>query len=224
MSAQTDAQWPWPEAEIARYTAYRVAQPPHVDGRLDEPAWQVAPRSPRFRDLVNGAQAIHNTQAAVLWDDRYLYVAYWIEEPVVSATLTQRDAPLYEENDVELFVAGPNAYYELEINALGTIYEALFVWDDAYTVEGFAQLPDLGRDAAGYRPWEGVGFQPHPRGPRHGFFGWDLPGLRWGVWVDGVANDPAVRDRGWTVELALPWQGLAVPMRGVRTPPAPGDV
>jgi hypothetical protein len=225
---------PWPQAEIARYTALRASSGRHatanmpspltIDGRLNEPAWQAAPRSPRFRDLVSGAPTIHNTQAAVLWDDDYLYVGYWIEEPVVSATLTERDAPLYEENDVELFVAGPDAYYELEINALGTIYEVLFVWADAYAEQGLDQFPELSLDAAGYRRWEGVGLQTHPRNPRHGFFAWDLPGLRWGVWVDGVLNDPAVRDRGWTVELALPWAGLAVPCRGLNLPPQPGDV
>ncbi|MEX1018488.1 MAG: carbohydrate-binding family 9-like protein [Litorilinea sp.] len=218
------APWPWPAAEIARYTAYRTPQPLTIDGRLDKPAWQAVPRSPRFRDLVHGTPARHNTQAAVLWDADFLYVGYWIEEPVVAARHTQRDAPIYEDNDIELFIAGPHAYYELEINALGTIYEAFFVWDDAYVVQGFAEIPELQQDVLGYRPWVGVGFQPHPRGPRHGFFGWDLPGLQWGVWVDGVVNDGAVRDRGWTVEIAVPWQGLTLPARGQTLPPAPGDV
>lgn len=215
---------PWPELGIARYTAYRTPVPPTIDGHLDEPVWAIAPRSPRFRDLVSGAPTIHNTQAAVLWDDEYLYVGYWVEEPVLAARHTTRDALIYEDNDVELFVAGPHAYYELEINALGTIYEALFVWDDAYAEQGFNREPGLELDAPGYRPWEGVGYQPHPRGPRHGFFQWDLPGLCWAVAVDGVVNDPAVRDRGWTVEVAVPWAGLAVPARGLQIPPAPGDV
>lgn len=217
-------QWPWPQSEIARYTAYRAPQPLTIDGRLDEPAWQAAPRSPRFRDMVSGGAAIHNTQAAVLWDDEYLYVGYWVEEPVVEAQHTQRDALIYEENDVELFIAGPDAYYELEINARGTIYEALFVWVDAYAEKGFARQPELGLDAPGYRLWEGVGYQPHPRGPRHGFFNWDLPGLCWGVWVDGVINEPTIRDRGWTVEFAVPWSGLHIPCRGLQVPPQSGDV
>ena len=65
----------------------------------------------------------------MLWDDTYLYVGYSIEEPFVVASLTERDAPIYENNDVELFIAGRDAYYEFEINAFGTIYEVLFIWE-----------------------------------------------------------------------------------------------
>jgi hypothetical protein len=76
--------------------------------------WELSPQ-------VNGERAVHDTRAAVLWDDDNLYVAYWIEEPDVRATLTERDALLYLENDIELFIAGDDAYYEIEISALGTI-------------------------------------------------------------------------------------------------------
>ena len=168
---------PWPQDEIAGYTAYRVAEAPTIDGRLDEPAWRRAPRSPRFRDLVSGAPTRYDTRAAVLWDDQRLYVGYWVEEPNVTATLTERDSPVYTDNDIELFVAGRDAYYELEVNAHGTIYEALFVWDDAYPESGcYGDDPGLAPDAPGLRPFDGVGFV-HPRGGRRGFFGWDLPGL-----------------------------------------------
>ena len=54
-----------------------------VDGRLDESSWVCAPRSPRFADLVNGTPGIHDTRASVLWDDDYLYVGYWVEEPML---------------------------------------------------------------------------------------------------------------------------------------------
>jgi hypothetical protein len=128
--------FPWPRDEIAQYTALRAAAAPIVDGYLDEPAWQRAPKSPRFRDLVSGAATRYDTRAAVLWDDDLLYVGYWVEEPNVTATLSERDSPVYTDNDIELFVAGSDAYYELEVNALGTIYAALFVWNDAYPEGG----------------------------------------------------------------------------------------
>ena len=102
----------------------------------------------------------------MLWDDHRLYVGYWVEEPNVTATLTERDSPVYTDNDVELFVAGSDAYYELEINAFGTIYEALFVWDDAYPEGGgYTQDPGLSPDAPGLRPFDGVGFRSSPRRP-----------------------------------------------------------
>ena len=108
--------FPWPESRIARYTAHRAPGPIAVDGRLDEPDWKTAPRSPRFSDLVRGEPGIHDTRAAVLWDDEHLYVGYWVEEPFVFGTLTERDSLIYKNNDVEFFIAGQDAYYEFEIN------------------------------------------------------------------------------------------------------------
>lgn len=111
MSTTTAWPFPWPPEAIAHYTAHRTNTPPRIDGRLDDACWQRAPRSPRFADLITGQPAIHATHAALLWDDDALYVGYWIEEPFVEATLTERDALSYEDNDVELFVAGQDAYY-----------------------------------------------------------------------------------------------------------------
>ena len=225
MTNPTPWPFPRPRKSIARYTAYRVNTPPVIDGRLDEPCWQHAPRSPRFADLVSGEPAIHDTRAALLWDDAYLYVGYWIEEPLVQARLTERDALIYEDNDVELFVAGQDAYYEFEINALGTIYEVFFVWEEAYQRAGYHLRPEFRRDAPGVRPFNGVGFPNHPRGPRIGYWNLDFDGLRSAVHVDGTLNDPSDRDRGWSVELALPWRGfeaLAAP-DGRSLPPRDGD-
>jgi hypothetical protein len=96
--------FPWPEDRIAHYAAHRAAGPIAIDGRLDEADWKAAPRSPRFSDLVRGAPGIHDTRAAVLWDDQNLYVGYWVEEPFVEGTLTERDALIYKNNDVELAI------------------------------------------------------------------------------------------------------------------------
>ena len=199
---------PCSQNDIPHYTAYRVAQPLHIDGRLDKPAWANAPRSTRFVDLVSGRRTLHDTRAAALWDDENLYVGFWVEEPYVEATLTERDSLVWTNNDVEVFIAGKNAYYEFEVNALNTIYEAFFIWEDAYERDGFSKLPEFARDVPGAQPWNGVGYTTHPRGMRTGYFKWDLPGVRSAVWVDGTLNDNADRDRGWTVELALPWAGL----------------
>jgi hypothetical protein len=223
-----EKNWPFPrpENEIAEYTAYRVSERPVIDGRLDEAAWRQAPKSPPFRDLVSGDSVIHETRAAVLWDDRFLYVGYWIEEPFVEARLSERDSLIWQENDVELFIAGDNAYYEFEVNALGTVYEAFFVWEDAYEKHGFAREPEFARDAPGARPWNGVGFTTHPRGPRIGFFQWDFPGSQCAVAVNGSLNVNTDRDRGWTVELALPWKGMDAIFKGDdrSRPPRDGDL
>jgi hypothetical protein len=52
---------------------------------------------------------------------------------------------------------------------------------------------------------------------------WDFPGLRWAVQVDGTLNDDRDIDRGWRVELALPWSGFAALAQGRPLPPREGD-
>jgi Carbohydrate family 9 binding domain-like len=201
---------PCKEEDIPHYNAYKVSSPPNIDGRLDESVWQLAPTSPQFRNLISGANTIHDTKAAVLWDDEYLYIAYWIEEPDVQATLTERDALIYQNNDVELFIAGKDAYYEFEINSFGTIYEVFFLWEesDSYKNGIYDSMPEFSSDQPGRKPFSGVAYKPHPRGARIGYWNWDFPGLISSVHVDGTINDDSDRDRGWTVELALPWSGM----------------
>jgi hypothetical protein len=216
------------EDRLSHINCRRAREPIVVDGDLDKPAWRDAERSPRFVDMVSGAPALYDTRVACLWDDRFFYVAYWIEEPQVTATLTERDSFIWKDNDVELFVAGDDCYYELEINAFGTVYEAFFVWQDALRAGSRFDRPEL--DPRGPKVDMLGGFQDasrfgrHPRGRRFAFLDFDLAGLQTAVRVDGRINDPSSIDRGWTVEMALPWAGLAVLFEGRPLPPREGPV
>src|SRR5262249_57110106 len=96
-------KFPCPQNEIARYTAQRAAGPIQIDGKLDEPSWKAAATSPRFVDILTGGPVIHDTRAAVLWDDEYLYVGYRVEEPFVHARFTHHNDFIYQDNDVECF-------------------------------------------------------------------------------------------------------------------------
>jgi hypothetical protein len=218
--------FPWPQDRIAHYTAFRALKPVAIDGRLDEESWRLAPRSPRFSDLIGGRPGLHDTRAAVLWDDQCLYVGFWVEEPLVRARLTERDSLIYTDNDVEVFIAGQDAYYEFEINAFNTVYEVFFIWDEAWERTGYGRLPEFARDRPQVQPFNGVGMTNHPRGPRTGYWNWDFPGLKTAVHVDGTINDDTDRDRGWTVELAFPWTGMkALALGDGRSlPPRDGDV
>ena len=215
------------EDGLKHYTSYRVNEPIVVDGNLDESSWQVAPRSPRFEDLEEPERpALFDTQAAVLWDDDYLYVGFWLEEPDVRATYTNRDSMICDENDVEVFIAGKDGYYEFEMNALGTIMERFYVWQDAYIEAGYSTLPEY--DLQGTSLVDTLGGtktgHAHPRGRRWAFREWDMPGLKWAVKVDGTINDPSDKDRGWTAEIAFPWQGLKNLADGRSLPAEEGDI
>ena len=214
------------EDRLVEIACHRAAGPITVDGDLGKPAWRDVVRSPRFVDMVSGEPALYETRVACQWDDERFYVAYWVEEPQVKATLTERDSFIWNDNDVELFVAGDDCYYELEINAFGTVYEAFFVWQDALRRGSRFDRPELdlySRDVdllGGFQDASRWG--RHPRGRRFAFLDFDLAGLETAVRVDGRINDPTTTDRGWTVEMALPWKSLAFLFDGRTLPPARG--
>jgi hypothetical protein len=173
------------------YVCHWSPGPITVDGRLDDPAWAGAPWSEAFVDILGDTVPAPplRTRMKLLWDSTYLYVAAELEEPHVWATLTERDATIYHDDDFEAFLDpdgdGRN-YYEIEINALGTVWDLLMV-----------------------RPYrEG--------GPA--ISAWDIRGLNSAVHVDGTLNDPSDIDRGWTVEMALPWAVLLQAARSRRLP------
>jgi hypothetical protein len=219
----------WSDKDITRYVCRRAVGPIRIDGRLDEASWRTAPRSPRFVDMITGRAAFFDTRAAALWDDEAFYVGFWVEEPFVEARLAERDATVFQENDVEVFIDGGDCYYEFEVNARNTIYEVFFIWQDAYLkkfrgpeFDVFARRAHTfggnhDREAATF--WRGT----HPRGLRWAFTDWDFPGLRSAVQVEGRLNDPSSIDKGWTVELAFPWAGMTSLADGRSLPPKDGD-
>jgi hypothetical protein len=219
-------KFPCEPEKAAHYTAYRVNDKVNIDGQLTEKAWSTAPRSPRFTDILTGKPTIYDTRAAVLWDDENLYIGYWVEEPDVKATFTDYGSPIYYNNDVEVFIAGKDAYYEFEINALNTVYEAFFMWQEAYDKDGFAESPQLSRTNSRVVGFNGVGFTTHPRGPRLGSWAFRFPGLKTAVHVDGTLNNDKDKDKGWTVELCFPWKGMEWLAKADNRalPPHDGDV
>ncbi len=208
----------------AHYTCYRAAGPIHVDGKLDEPSWLQAPKSNAFVDIVTGQPAWFDTRVAILWDDDNLYFGFTAEEPNVTATLTERDSRIYEDNDVEVFIGARDAYYEFEINALNTIYEVFWIWKDALHTGSPYFVPEFDPRKHPTMTLDGVGGHVHPRGERWGFLDWDFPGLRHAVHIDGTLNRRDNTDKGWTVELAFPWRGLRWLADGRSLPPKDGDV
>ncbi len=217
--------------DVAHYTALCTSTPLAVDGRLAETVWQKAEKSPRFVDVVGGHPGLYDTRSAVLWDDENLYIAFWAEEPYVRADLTERDALIFAENDLEVFIDGGDCYYEFEMNARGTLYEVFFIWRDAYTPGSRFDVPEFdihsrnaltfggNHDRTNEYFWRGT----HPRGLRWAFLDYDMPGVQVGVHIDGKLNDDSEPDKGWQVCLAFPWQSLHWLADGRSLPPKEGD-
>ena len=215
--------------------SYQASRSPHsirVDGRASDAAWTDAAKTGPFVDLLSGTVAPMETTAAVLWDDDYLYIAFWAAEPAVTATLLERDSLLFYENDLEVFIDGGDSYYELEVNALGTVYEVFYIWRDSYQRGGLWDTPRFDvhsprvHSFGGDYPTDVTNFWTgnHPRGTRWAFLDYDLDGLEVAVSVDGAINDPTTVDSGWTAEIAIPWTSLADLANGRSLPPQDGDV
>ena len=220
------------ENEAAHYTCRKTQASFEINGDLNKPEWKDAEKSQRFVDMVTGENGLYDTRSAALWDDENLYIAFWAEEPFVSANQKERDSIVFLENDLEVFIDGGDCYYELEVNALNTIYEVFFIWKDAYKkdgrfdVAGFDVFKEKALTFGGDydRTGDSFWYGRHPRGLRWAFLDYDMAGLKTAVKVDGKINDASHVDKGWTLEIAIPWQSLQWLANGRSIPPKEGDV
>ena len=125
-TARADFYDGWRPAMARRYVAPKLKTPPTIDGDLDADVWRDVPWTDDFGDIADGPKPRLRTRVKMAWDDRCLYVAAELEEPHVWATLTERDSVIFHDNDFEVFVdpdSDLHEYYELELNALDTIWD-----------------------------------------------------------------------------------------------------
>jgi hypothetical protein len=176
------------------YICYRSLGSLTIDGKLDEASWQQAAWTDEFMDIEGEhmPKPRFATRAKMLWDEEYLYIAAYMEEPHVWGTLTERDAVIFHDNDFEVFIdpdGDTHFYYEFEMNALNTI------WDLMLT--------------SPYRDEKNVVLNA-----------WDIRGIKTGVQVEGTLNNPKDKDKGWSVEIAMPWKVLSEKAASRRKPEA----
>ena len=99
------------------YVVYRTVGSIAIDGKLDDESWQRVPWTSNFVDIEGAAKPLprFNTQAKMLWDDTYFYIAARMEEPHVWGTIAKHDEVIFRDNDFEFFIDpdGDNhEYYE----------------------------------------------------------------------------------------------------------------
>jgi hypothetical protein len=108
------------------YEVARVTSSINIDGKLDEKAWADAPLVGTFVNNRDGSRSELQTEARVLYDERFIYFAFRVVDQNVWATMKRRDEHLWLEEVVEVFLqanpAIPN-YIELEVNPLGTMLD-----------------------------------------------------------------------------------------------------
>ena len=175
--------------EVAYYRVTHAAGPITVDGRLDELDWQLAEQINGFERILNDYDRVrYPTRARMLWDDKAMYFAFACQDPDIWAIYDAEDAPLWEEEVVEVFIdpdGDGREYLELEVNPLNKVVDLLI-----HQVQN--------------------GFDSSIR--------WDIAGLQTAVQVKGTVNDSLRADQGWTVEIAIPWTAMASGIGGGGTP------
>ncbi|KYG83177.1 hypothetical protein AWW67_07075 [Roseivirga seohaensis] len=177
------------------YLSHKTSTPLKIDGLGNETAWQAAPWTDTFIDIEGSKKPkpYFDTKMKMLWDEDYFYFYAEMEEPHVWATLTERDAVIFYDNDFEIFIdpdGDTHNYYEYEVNALNTVWDLLLT-----------------------RPYRNGG---------HAIDHWDIHGLKSAVHVNGTLNAPSDKDKGWSVEVAIPWDALSE-ATSMKTPPNNGD-
>jgi hypothetical protein len=202
------------------YVTYKLDpnEPPIVvDGALDEKAWADVPWTQPNPDICGTpgpdgfcstagncaddqkrshgcAKPRFATRQKLRWDEKYLYVAAMLEEPMVWANNTKHQSVIFADNDYEVFISpdGSNHFYkEYEMNAKG-------VWWDLCL----------------NKPYSNGGYENSTRvfnssnNP-----GWDDPGLRTAAKVYGCeANIPPSGGKscvGWSLEIAFPLDAIS---------------
>ena len=190
--------FPVPQGDFAPlcYTVQKAYGDIIIDGHPYEEAWTKAAWTADFVDIEGSLKPLPylNTRAKMLWSERGLYIAAELEEPRVWATITQRDAVIFHDNDFEVFIdpdGDTHDYYELEINAFNTVWDLLLI------------KPYRDRDQVAVNSW-------------------DIKGLQTAVNIDDISNNPKDRERGWQIEMLLPWESLAE-CAHMPCPPRDGD-
>ncbi|MBY0228528.1 MAG: carbohydrate-binding family 9-like protein [Gemmataceae bacterium] len=164
---------------VKRYECRRATGRIRIDGKLDEAAWKEAVVTTDFAVFWQKRKAKTRTQAALLWDDSFLYFGASMDDEDLFALERRANGMTWEDDVFELFFKPSEdklGYYEFQVNALGTQLE-LF-------------LPSRG--AGGYRRFAAAG----------------RLGMESAVRLDGTLNKLGDKDKGWTVEGRIPWKAF----------------
>jgi len=121
------------------YDCRRTTQAPTIDGRLNDKAWKEANTIDKLVDIRGGEtpQPRQQTTIKMLYDDQFLYVGATLQEDYLRARIGRHDDIVWQDNDFEVFLnpyCDGKMYYELEVNALGTLLDLLM--DRPYSEAG----------------------------------------------------------------------------------------
>ncbi|MEO7795735.1 MAG: carbohydrate-binding family 9-like protein [Thermoanaerobaculia bacterium] len=145
--------------------------------------------------LADGrAAARWTTQVTLSWDESHLRVSFDCADDDAWGTFTERDAPLWQQEVVELFLAAgeevPVRYYEFEVSPAGVLFDARvanphgdrigMTVDTAWNCPGIEWRTEPTGARADWRaelliPWRGLDFEAPPEVLRANFYRIERP-------------------------------------------------
>lgn len=161
------------------YIAPKSTEVINIDGKGDETAWKNTRWTDDFIDIEGNKTPKYRTRMKMIWDDSYLYFYVEMEEPHVWGTLKKRDTVIFYNNDFEIFIDPDGDTHNYMEFEMNVLNT---VWD----------------------LWLTKPYRNHAKV----IDGWDIHGLKTAVQVDGTINNSANLDKGWRVEIAMPWEAL----------------
>ena len=183
-------------------TAVRTAQPPLIDGNLDDAIWQRATRITEFvqQSPLEGQPATEDTEVYLAYDDEHLYFglyAHYSEPSMMRANRVDRDQAFFGDDLISV-------YFDTFLDQ-----QRAYVFSvNGYGVQNDSILEARGGGGSGRGGPGGGG------GGRGGGFGrGGFTGVRWGdrSWDALYETGGNVVDDGWTAEMAIPFKSLRYP-------------
>jgi hypothetical protein len=107
------------QASPPRAEAGFTAQPPDVDGKLDDTAWKAA------QPIVFPADDARTSEARFLWTKEGVYVAFRTEDPTPAYGHAAPGQPMHQGDTFEIFVdesGDHRQWYEIQADPAGQVY------------------------------------------------------------------------------------------------------
>ncbi len=158
------------------YIAYHTPYSLTIDGSDADLSWNKVNWSNNFIDIQGIKKPTYKTQVKMLWDNTYFYILAKMEEPHVWATIKDHDSIIFHNNDFEVFVDPDGDTFNYYEIEVNAINT---VWD-LFITKPYRQTNVVLND-------------------------WTATQMKSAITIDGTLNNPNDTDKGWMLEMAIPW-------------------
>ena len=167
----------------------RAAKPLVIDGKLDEAEWQKATPQPFILGWAEKKEPAHGATVRMLWDDEYFYFGGELVDLDIAADPAHKQGETWQDDVFELFIKPSDEQ---------PVYFE-------FHVSAANKVTDIRYPRPGAKPdSESVGWDSH---------------MEKAVHLDGTLNKRDDTDKGWSVEIRIPWKDFA----DASARPKPGD-